>query len=172
VCTYFGRVLRDIVRKTKDIRLAPALRPAAALRRRERDLLTQQMLRDRFSRRPSPFEGLDDGRRRQALRRQLILSSVGLDVVQLHLQLVDGALLERAPWSVRRSCLICSLNRAINTRRWRQLPEHGRERSDSAHAAPFALPSRRPLGEDQRIFRSDVGRKRISIFRSDGIWGD
>lgn len=125
------------------------------------------MIGKRFSRRPSAFEGLDDGRRRRALRRQLILSRVGLDVLQLHLQLVDEPFLAFRARAVERAPQLLDLQPQPRDQR---LGAEGGclsvgQVGVSTRRAHFALLSRRPLGEDQRMRGGEIGRQRIKCIR-------
>ena len=61
------------------------------------------MLWERLARRPVAFEALDDGRGRRTLRCQFALDRVGLDVLQLHLQLIEKPLLAFRAHAIKRA---------------------------------------------------------------------
>src|SRR5277367_5949144 len=61
------------------------------------------MLWERLARRPPTFEGLDDGRGRCTLCGALVLDRVGLNVLQLHLQLIEKPLLTFRAHAIKRA---------------------------------------------------------------------
>ena len=152
--------LGDVLAELRQLRRTAA---RAALRRRDHDPLARQMLGERLARRPPALEGFDDGRRRGAFRRQLVLGRVGLGVLQLHLQLVEEPLLAFRARAIERAPQLLDLQPQPRDQRLgaRRRRVSMRQIGFSLRRARFAFKPRRPLGEDHRMRGGEVGGERI-----------
>ena len=156
--------LGDVLPELRQFRRAAA---GAALRRGDHHPLARQMLGERLSRRPFALEGFDDGRRRRALRRQLVLGRIRLGVLQLHLQLVDEPLLAFRAHAIERAPQLFDLqpqprDQRLGARRGRVSM---RKVGFRPRRARLALTPRRPLGEDQRMRGGEAGGERVRLVR-------
>src|ERR1700722_4103259 len=118
------------------------------------------MLWERLARRPPAFEGLDDGRGRRTLCRQFVFDRVGLNVLQLHLQLIEKPLLTFRAHAIKRAPQLfdgdqrlgagpCCLSRESD---WLQ-------RALRALGFPPARRARRGLAQARRPDRREANRR-------------
>ncbi len=155
--------LGDVLAELDQLQRAAA---QAALRRGDDDALARQVVRERLARGALALEGGNVGCPRRGFRCQFVLGGVGLQILELHLQLVEEPGLAFRARAVELAPELLDLQLQPRDQRVRAavrgpLPGGGR----------FGLQTRRALRQDHRMGGGEVARKGIGGVRhtADGI---